>query len=108
MLFAVVPTHLKGKRRFKEDMAGAEQFTGLLTVDQMPSNSAGRPLLVANLKDHEDRYGRCVIPPLFDVQIAKLTRRGMYLVGYQIEVEDGKAIEFAQGWWAKFIQPTSG
>lgn len=60
-------------------------------------------MLAAYLKDPQDRYGRTLIPPLFDVKVTKLTDTGMHLVGYQIEVEEGNALEYVQGWWAKFL-----
>jgi hypothetical protein len=113
MLCVVVPTHVKGKRRSKEEMAGAERFTGVLTISPMERNSAGRPLLVAYFTDPEDRHGRGVLFPLFDVQVVRITPSGMHLAGYQIESMpvDGPeghtvdAIEYAQGWWAKFMTP---
>jgi hypothetical protein len=66
-------------------MAAAEQFTGELTISPMEKRGAGRPLLVAYLKDPEDRYGRGILFPLFDVRVIKLTPSGMHLAGYQIE-----------------------
>lgn len=46
MLFKVVPTHVKGIRRPKADMATAEQFMGELTISTLETSSAGRPDLV--------------------------------------------------------------
>ena len=84
-------------------MSCAEPWIGILTFDQLKENSSGRPLLLANLRDPEDRYRRCLTSPLLDAQVTKITEKGMHLVGYQIEIEKGVAIEFAQGWWAKFM-----
>lgn len=41
--------------------------------------------------------------PLLDVQVVKVTAKGMHLVGYQIKVEAGEASEVVQGWWAKLL-----
>ena len=103
-MFKVVPTHVKGVRRSKADMATAEQFMGELTVSNLETSSAGRPVLVAHLKDPSDRYGRSLQHPLFDAHVVKITRAGLHLVGYQIETKDGMTVEVAQGWWAKFVQ----
>lgn len=107
MLFAVVPTHVNGVRRSKEEISQAAQMVGTLLIEQLPVNSAGRPMLIAKLRDASDRHKRLLTSPLLDANLVKLTASGLYLVGYQIEVEDGKSIEFAQGWWAKFISTES-
>lgn len=85
-------------------MATAEQFVGELTISTMANGSAGRPILVAHLYEAGDRYKRGLQTPLLDVKVVKLTPSGMHLVGYQIESEEGAAVEVAQGWWAKFVQ----
>lgn len=87
-------------------MAGAEQFIGELSIDTHMESSAGRPIAVANLKDHESRIWRDAILPLLDVRVVKMTPKGMHLVGYQIEAEGGQATEYVQGWWAKFLLDT--
>lgn len=106
MLFVVVHTHAKGKRRTKVEMAGAEQFMGELSIDTLMESSAGRPIPVASLKDPDSRIRRDAIIPLLDVRVVKLTSKGMHLVGYQIEAEGGQATEYVQGWWAKFLLDT--
>jgi hypothetical protein len=84
-------------------MAAAEQFTGELTIATMEKCSAGRPVLVAYLRDPADSHGRSVQHPLFDVKVVKLTPSGMHMVGYQIEACDGTMVEVAQGWWGKYL-----
>jgi hypothetical protein len=108
MLFKVVPTHVSGKPRAKADMAAAEQFMGELTISNLETSSARRPVLVAHLKDPADRHGRSLQHPLFDARVVKITRAGLHLVGYQIETQDGAAVEVVQGWWAKSLQAPQG
>jgi len=101
MLFAIVPPPVKGKHRSKEQMADAERFSGHLLIQDWKTGSAGRPLLAAYLKDLSGRYEHNTIQPIFDVKVVKITVSGMHLVGYEIKSEDGIAIEYVQGWWAK-------
>jgi hypothetical protein len=103
MLFAVVTTHTNGLRRSKMEMSAAAQTVGIVDISPIHGSSSGRPMLAAYLKDPTDRYGRTLMPPLLDARVARLTEAGMLIVGYQIEVETGNAIESVQGWWAKFL-----
>lgn len=98
MLFAVVHTHVKGKRRTKVEMAGAEQFMRELSIDALMESSAGRPIPVANLEDPDIRIRRDTIIPLLDVRVVKLTSKGMHLVGYQIEAEGGQVCELVRAY----------
>jgi hypothetical protein len=98
-----VPTHASGKRRAKAAMADAERFTGHLIIQDWKTGSADRPLLAAYLKDLSGRYERDTMQPIFDVKVVKITRSGMHLVGYEIKVEDGDAVEYVQGWWEKSL-----
>jgi hypothetical protein len=90
-------------------MFAAKQSFGILSISTLETSCSGRSTLVAYLKDPEVRYGRGIMFPLFDVQVVKLTQKGMLLVCYQIEAQpidgDGKCIttEYVQGWWAKFV-----
>lgn len=104
MLFTVVPTHVQGKRRAKAAMADAERFSGHLLIQDWKTGSAGRPLLAAYLKDISGRYERATMQPIFDVKVVKATLTGIHLVGYEISVVDGAAVEYVQGWWAKLCE----
>jgi hypothetical protein len=82
-------------------MADAERFSGHLLIQDWKTGSAGRPLLAAYLKDISGRYERDTMQPIFDVKVVKATLTGIHLVGYEIRVVDGEAVEYVQGWWAK-------
>lgn len=107
MLFTIVPTHASGKRRAKGAMAEAERFSGHLLIQDWMTGSAGRPLLAAYLKDLSGRYERDIMQPIFDVRVVKVTLTGLHLVGYEIQIVDGAAVEYVQGWWAKLAPTTA-
>ncbi|WP_342616564.1 hypothetical protein [Rhodoferax sp. GW822-FHT02A01] len=109
LLFTVVPAHVNGVRRSKEEMAAAQQYAGILLVEPMVVGDAKRHVLAARLIDHTDQHRRGVLYPLFDVRLVKMTEGGLLLQGYQIEsIREGEELvcsEYVQGWWAKFVMP---
>jgi hypothetical protein len=103
MYVAVVPTHVLGKRLSKAEMAGATQFEGHLLVRDWLHGGSGRPVKAAYLENHEGRFPVEVLFPLFSVEVLQITLLGIHLAGYEICSEGGRAVEYRQGWWAKFL-----
>lgn len=59
---------------------------------------------IARLPDPADRHGGALAAPLLDAKVVRITRTGMRLAGYEVQVVDGTAIKLVQGWWAKYVQ----
>ena len=63
---------------------------------------AGRVAVAAQLWE---RWGtsakRGLLPPLFDVQVLRITPRGLLLRGFQVSTRNGPGTtQYAQEWWA--------
>ena len=103
MLFAVVQTHVLGKRRTKVEMQECEPAIGnLYLFDWHAGNSSNRNLRVAELKSSQGWSMEIdVLPKLFDAKVVKVTSSGMHLVGFEISSSVEVTADYLQGWWAK-------
>ncbi|MGQ5490897.1 hypothetical protein ACUH78_18835 [Thauera sp. ZXT1-4] len=74
-----------------------------LSIGDIPIGTAEkRPLHAAQLWE---RWGtsarRGLLPPLFDVQVLRITPRGLLLRGFQVSTKNGAGTaQHAQEWWA--------
>jgi hypothetical protein len=106
MIFAVVPTHQHGRQRPKETMATEKPTVGhLMLYDWREGNFCNRALRVASLESTVPGVQASLLPKLFDAKVVKLTRRGLHIVGFEIDAEDGETVQYFQSWWAKPASP---
>ena len=76
---------------------------GTLSIGDIPIGTAERrPLHAAQLWE---RWGtsakRGLLPPLFDVQVLRITPRGLLLRGFQVDTSNWPTTaQYAQEWWA--------
>ena len=93
----------KGVRRSRAECLADPGMIGTLTVGDIPIGTAEkRPLHAAQLWE---RWGssakRAMLPPLFDVQVLRITPRGLLLRGFQVSTENpAGTAQYAQEWWA--------
>ena len=99
----VVELMVAGVRRPREACLADPGITGTLSIGDIPVGTAEkRPLHAAQLWE---RWGtsarRGLLPPLFDVQVLRITPRGLLLRGFQISVQKyPTTVQHAQEWWA--------
>jgi hypothetical protein len=102
----VVELMVAGERRPREACLadpGITGITGTLSIGDIPIGTAEkRPLHAAQLWE---RWGtsakRGLLPPLFDVQVLRITPRGLLLRGFQVSTKNGQGTaQHAQEWWA--------
>jgi hypothetical protein len=80
---------------------------GTLSIGDIPIGTAEkRPLHAAQLWE---RWGtsarRGLLPPLFDVQVLRITPRGLLLRGFQVDTSNRpNTAQHAQEWWAVPIE----
>lgn len=76
---------------------------GDLRVEDLAHSAFGRPMRVAHLT-HPERPQSVpeLLPPLFDVKLLKLDKEAMVLAGIERESVDGKLVDYAQTWLARF------
>ena len=91
-----------GERRPREACLADPGITGTLSIGDIPVGTAEkRPLHAAQLWE---RWGtsarRGLLPPLFDVQVLRITPRGLLLRGFQVSTKNGAGtVQHAQEWW---------
>ncbi|WP_249115624.1 hypothetical protein [Azoarcus sp. L1K30] len=59
-----------------------------------------------------ERYGmsgkRPLLPVLFDVELLRITPKGLWLRGFQFDSTSGERIQFAQEWWCEVMGDNYG
>ncbi len=86
-------------------MASSIPVLGRLKLYDWPlGNAYNRSTRVAELHDRSPGAHPTLLPSLFDASVARVTFKGMLLVGTEIITTDGVLMEYKQGWWAKPIQ----
>ena len=99
----VIELMVAGERRPREACLADPGITGTLSIGDIPIGTAEkRPLHAAQLWE---RWGtsakRGLLPPLFDVQVLRITPRGLLLRGFQVSTKNGLGTaQHAQEWWA--------
>ena len=99
----VVELMVAGVRRPREECLADPGTIGTLSIGDIPIGTAEkRPLHAAQLWE---RWGtsarRGLLPPLFDVQVLRITPRGLLLRGFQVSTRNGLGTtQYAQEWWA--------
>lgn len=99
----VIELMVAGVRRPREACLADPGITGTLSIGDIPVGTAEkRPLHAAQLWE---RWGtsakRGLLPPLFDVQVLRITPRGLLLRGFQVSTRNGPGTaQHAQEWWA--------
>ena len=99
----IVELMVAGVRRPREACLADPGITGTLSIGDIPIGTAEkRPLHAAQLWE---RWGtsarRGLLPPLFDVQVLRITPRGLLLRGFQVSTKNGAGTaQHAQEWWA--------
>jgi hypothetical protein len=99
----VIELMVAGVRRPREACLADPGITGTLSIGDIPIGTAEkRPLHAAQLWE---RWGtsakRGLLPPLFDVQVLRITPRGLLLRGFQVSTENRPGTtQYAQEWWA--------
>ncbi len=103
MYVRVVQLMSEGVRRPREECLADPGITGTLSIgDESVGTCEKRPLRQAQLWE---RWGtsarRGLLPPLFDVQVLRITPRGLLLRGFQVSTKNGAGTaQHAQEWWA--------
>ena len=103
----VVELMVAGERRPREACLADPGITGTLSIGDIPIGTAEkRPLHAAQLWE---RWGtlakRGLLPPLFDVQVLRITPRGLLLRGFQVDTSNRpNTAQHAQEWWAVPIE----
>lgn len=104
----VVELMVAGVRRPREECLADPGTIGTLSIGDIPIGTAEkRPLHAAQLWE---RWGtsarRGLLPPLFDVQVLRITPRGLLLRGFQVDTSNRpNTAQHAQEWWAVPIEP---
>ena len=104
----VVELMVAGVRRPREECLADPGTIGTLSIGDIPIGTAEkRPLHAAQLWE---RWGtsarRGLLPPLFDVQVLRITPRGLLLRGFQVDTSNRpNTAQHAQEWWAWPIEP---
>ncbi|HMU17727.1 MAG TPA: hypothetical protein PKC95_09830, partial [Thauera aminoaromatica] len=99
----VVELMVAGVRRPRQECLADPGTIGTLSIGDIPIGTAEkRPLHAAQLWE---RWGssakRGLLPPLFDVQVLRITPRGLLLRGFQVSTKNGLGTaQHAQEWWA--------
>jgi hypothetical protein len=103
MRVRLVQLLVSGVRRPREACLADTGVCGTLTLGDIAIGTAEkRPLRVAQLWE---RWGtssrRPLLPPIFDVQVLRITPRGILMRGFQIDSTNRHAlVHHAQEWWA--------
>lgn len=103
MQVRIVQLMTNGVRRPREECLADPGTTGTLSIGDIPTGTAEkRPLHAAQLWE---RWGtsakRGLLPPLFDVQVLRLTPSGLLLRGFQVDNSHWPtSAQHAQEWWA--------
>ena len=103
----VIELMVAGVRRPREACLADPGITGTLSIGDIPVGTAEkRPLHAAQLWE---RWGtsarRGLLPPLFDVQVLRITPRGLLLRGFQVDNTNWPtSAQHAQEWWAVPIE----
>ncbi|ATE62900.1 hypothetical protein [Thauera sinica] len=103
MYVRVVQLMAEGIRRPRDTCLADPGITGTLSIGDIPIGTAEkRPLRAAQLWEQWGSAAkRPLLPPLFDVQVLRMTPRGLLLRGFQIDSRNLEAIaQHAQEWWA--------
>ena len=103
MYVRVVQLMAEGVRRPRDTCLADPGITGTLSIGDIPIGTAEkRPLRAAQLWEQWGLAAkRPLLPPLFDVQVLRITPRGLLLRGFQIDSSDMNQIaHYAQEWWA--------
>lgn len=91
-------THIHGAPRSKESLARAEGRTGEIVTTYLEDLPMRRGILVATFTMDE---GSRAPMHLFDVRCARVSQKGLLLVGIERQPADDGYLEFAQGWWMR-------
>lgn len=103
----VVELMVAGVRRPREECLADPGTIGTLSIGDIPIGTAEkRPLHAAQLWE---RWGtsarRGLLPPLFDVQVLRITPRGLLLRGFQVDTSNRpNTAQHTQEWWAVPIE----
>lgn len=103
MQVRVVQLLALGVRRPREECRADPGLQGTLTVNDFASeNAEKRPLRMASLWEEYGITGkRQIVAPLFDVDLLRITTKGMLLRGFQIKSDGRQHVQFAQEWWCE-------
>lgn len=103
MQVRVVQLMAHGVRRPRDECRADPGIRGTLTVNDFAAeNAEKRPLRMASLsEDYGMTVKRQIVAPLFDVELLRVTPKGMLLRGFQIAVEGTAPVHFAQEWWCE-------
>lgn len=101
MLFRVTQLCESGIRRQRDAARADEGVTGRLDVDvfNVP-NAFSRPTLRARIVERTCGLDRSLLPPLFDVVLRRVTKRGILLAGIQ-RADDRR--QCMQEWWCEVV-----
>lgn len=108
MKVRVVQLMSNGCRRPREECRTDRGLNGILAVtDFATGNPENRPLRMASLSEP---YGlgvkRELVAPLFDVELLRITSKGLLLRGFQISTSGNVSAQYAQEWWCEAIRDT--
>jgi hypothetical protein len=92
-----------GARRPSEECRADPGLKGTLTVSDIATgNAERRPLRMASLSEpHGVNLKRQLVAPLFDVELLRITSKGMLLRGFQIDASGKAPVQHAQEWWCE-------
>lgn len=99
----VVQLMVEGVCRSRDECLADPGVTGTLSIGDIAIGTAeGRPVRAAQLWEQWGSASkRPLLPPIFDVQVLRITPRGLLLRGFQIDSRIREAIaHHAQEWWA--------
>ncbi len=99
----VIELMVAGVRRPREECLADPGITGTLSIGDIPIGTAEkRPLHAAQLWEQWGSAAkRPLLPPLFDVQVLRMTPRGLLLRGFQVDNANWpSSAQHAQEWWA--------
>jgi hypothetical protein len=98
----LVQLFAQGIRRPQEECRADAGVIGDLRVrDHAEPNAAHRPFRQADLIEPYGKLMRQMLPPLSDVELLRVTPKGLLLRGCQTDASSGTAIEYAQEWWCE-------
>jgi len=92
-----------GTRRPREQCLADPGLVGMLTLEIVTQNLVERrPVRMAAVWE---KWGsssrRKLTAPLFDAELLRITHKGLWLRGHQIDSAGGRRVLFVQEWWCE-------
>lgn len=102
MKVRVIELYVVGERRPRAQLQAIQGETGELELDAWDNQTPDRRLqLRARLTVAAGNTRRDALPPIYDVAVLRITRKGMLLQGVQRITYARTVVGFVQQWWCE-------